>query len=268
MNDSERSLFVPINYEMLSNKKIKIRCFLNVLDNSVYYPEEDRRKLSSDKYSYSKIGKILDLDRRTVSASMNEMFKKFPQMIEQTEDGDIIIYNNQEDGQYRISTLSHRMIRDLYTCFNDNVIKLYFYLYRQYSYWTQVKKQPGFDFSLKTLCEALGYSSQSGKNYKNIRSWLAQLLLNKMIGYVAIEKQTKYGPKIYYRLLYITDYVPIELIMEEQGKSLDQCLSADITAIGGEKIIQIWGEIPQEKLEDSSLPPVEEELCNDNIFSY
>ena len=269
MESLDKKIFVPVDYDFLANKKVKVRCFLNMMDNSVYYPEEDKRVFTKSQVNYTKIGKILKMDRRTVKSSIDEMIKKFPQIIEQQENGDIIIYNNRQDGQYVISTLSHRMVKDLYTCFNDNVIKLYFYLYRQYTYWTQVRKTEGFDFTISQLCEAVGLNPTNGDNRANIRKCLGQLVLNRMICYAAIEKQTVHGNVLYYRLLNICDYVPVNLIIEEQTKQIQEKYteskavpSAD-EGEGVDKIVHVWGSVkeelkalPEEK-EENSLPGYE-----------
>lgn len=268
----DKTVFVPVDYDFLANKKVKVRCFLNMVDNSVYYPEEDKRIFSKDQVNYTKIGKILKMDRRTVKSSIDEMIKKFPQIVEQRENGDIVIYNNRQDGQYVISTLSHRMVKDLYTCFNDNVIKLYFYLYRQYTYWTQVRKAEGFDFTITQLCKALGLNPTSNHNRDNIRNWLGQLVLNKMICYAAVEKQTSYGKVLYYRLLNICDYVPVNLIIEEQTKQIQEKYieSNDVPCAdegeGVDKIVHVWGSVkeelkalPEEK-EEVSLPGYDEDF--------
>ena len=271
MESLDKKIFVPVDYDFLANKKVKVRCFLNMMDNSVYYPEEDKRVFTKSQVNYTKIGKILKMDRRTVKSSIDEMIKKFPQIIEQQENGDIIIYNNRQDGQYVISTLSHRMVKDLYTCFNDNVIKLYFYLYRQYTYWTQVRKTEGFDFTISQLCEAIGLNSTNGDNRANIRKCLGQLVLNRMICYAAIEKQTVHGNVLYYRLLNICDYVPVNLIIEEQTKQIQEKYvesksvpSAD-EGEGVDKIVHVWGSVkeelkalPEEKKEVSLLGYEEE----------
>ena len=259
----DKTVFVPVDYDFLANKKVKVRCFLNMVDNSVYYPEEDKRIFSKDQVNYTKIGKILKMDRRTVKSSIDEMIKEFPQIVEQRENGDIVIYNNRQDGQYVISTLSHRMVKDLYTCFNDNVIKLYFYLYRQYTYWTQVRKAEGFDFTITQLCKALGLNPTSNHNRDNIRNWLGQLVLNKMICYAAVEKQTNYGKVLYYRLLNICDYVPVNLIIEEQTKQIQEKYieSNDVPSAdegeGVDKIVHVWGSVKEEL---KALPEEKEEL--------
>lgn len=272
MKSLDKKIFVPVDYDFLANKKVKVRCFLNMMDNSVYYPEEDKRIFTKSQVNYTKIGKILKMDRRTVKSSIDEMIKKFPQIIEQQENGDIVIYNNRQDGQYVISTLSHRMVKDLYTCFNDNVIKLYFYLYRQYTYWTQVRKAEGFDFTISQLCEAVGLNPTNGDNRANIRKCLGQLVLNRMICYAAIEKQTVHGNVLYYRLLNICDYVPVNLIIEEQTKQIQEKYteskvvpSAD-EGEGVDKIVHVWGNVkeelkalPEEK-EEVSLPGYEEDF--------
>lgn len=276
MESLDKKIFVPVDYDFLANKKVKVRCFLNMMDNSVYYPEEDKRVFTKSQVNYTKIGKILKMDRRTVKSSIDEMIKKFPQIIEQQENGDIVIYNNRQDGQYVISTLSHRMVKDLYTCFNDNVIKLYFYLYRQYTYWTQVRKTEGFDFTISQLCEAVGLNPTNGDNRANIRKCLGQLVLNRMICYAAIEKQTVHGNVLYYRLLNICDYVPVNLIIEEQTKQIQEKYieSNDVPSAeegeGIDKIVHVWGSVkeelkalPQEK-EEVSLPGYDEK--GDFIF--
>lgn len=276
MESLDKKIFVPVDYDFLANKKVKVRCFLNMMDNSVYYPEEDKRVFTKSQVNYTKIGKILKMDRRTVKSSIDEMIKKFPQIIEQQENGDIVIYNNRQDGQYVISTLSHRMVKDLYTCFNDNVIKLYFYLYRQYTYWTQVRKTEGFDFTISQLCEAVGLNPTNGDNRANIRKCLGQLVLNRMICYAAIEKQTVHGNVLYYRLLNICDYVPVNLIIEEQTKQIQEKYieSNDVPSAeegeGVDKIVHVWGSVkeelkalPQEK-EEVSLPGYDEK--GDFIF--
>lgn len=252
MESLDKKIFVPVDYDFLANKKVKVRCFLNMMDNSVYYPEEDKRVFTKSQVNYTKIGKILKMDRRTVKSSIDEMIKKFPQIVEQQENGDIVIYNNRQDGQYVISTLSHRMVKDLYTCFNDNVIKLYFYLYRQYTYWTQVRKTEGFDFTISQLCEAVGLNPTNGDNRANIRQCLGQLVLNRMICYAAIEKQTVHGNVLYYRLLNICDYVPVNLIIEEQTKQIQEKYvesknvpSAD-EGEGVDKIVHVWGSVNEE----------------------
>ena len=271
MESLDKKIFVPVDYDFLANKKVKVRCFLNMMDNSVYYPEEDKRVFTKSQVNYTKIGKILKMDRRTVKTSIDEMIKKFPQIIEQQENGDIVIYNNRQNGQYVISTLSHRMVKDLYTCFNDNVIKLYFYLYRQYTYWTQVRKTEGFDFTISQLCEAVGLNPTNGDNRANIRKCLGQLVLNRMICYAAIEKQTVHGNVLYYRLLNICDYVPVNLIIEEQTKQIQEKYvesknvpSAD-EGEGVDKIVHVWGSVkeelkalPEDK-EEVSLPGYDEE---------
>lgn len=276
MESLDKKIFVPVDYDFLANKKVKVRCFLNMMDNSVYYPEEDKRVFTKSQVNYTKIGKILKMDRRTVKSSIDEMIKKFPQIIEQQENGDIVIYNNRQNGQYVISTLSHRMVKDLYTCFNDNVIKLYFYLYRQYTYWTQVRKTEGFDFTISQLCEAVGLNPTNGDNRANIRKCLGQLVLNRMICYAAIEKQTVHGNVLYYRLLNICDYVPVNLIIEEQTKQIQEKYvesnhvpSAD-EGEGIDKIVHVWGSVkeelkalPEEK-EEVSLPGCDEK--GDFIF--
>lgn len=272
MESLDKKIFVPVDYDFLANKKVKVRCFLNMVDNSVYYPEEDKRVFTKSQVNYTKIGKILKMDRRTVKSSIDEMIKEFPQIVEQRENGDIVIYNNRQDGQYVISTLSHRMVKDLYTCFNDNVIKLYFYLYRQYTYWTQVRKTEGFDFTISQLCEAVGLNPTNGDNRASIRKCLGQLVLNRMICYAAIEKQTVHGNVLYYRLLNICDYVPVNLIIEEQTKQIQEKYieSKDVPSMdegeGVDKIVHVWGSVkeelkalPEEK-EEISLPGYEEEF--------
>lgn len=223
MSFEDKEVFIPIDFSLLENKNFKMPIMLYIADNSVYTKDEIR--VYSEKINYSEIAKKTTLkDRRMVKKALDYLKAIDNKIVCYDETKDKIYFNNEN--QDFIVSLSHKTLKRMYTNFSDYTCKIFFYLFRQYCYWTKVRGDIGFNFTLSQLCEAIGLSPQT-KNREVVKEALNQLVINGMIGYDIIKK----GQTYYRRLTTITT----------------EFVVSDFLNMSEEKII---GGLPEEKTDN------------------
>lgn len=237
----DKGVFIPVDFDFLKDKKSKMNILFFGLDNSVWDKTSKKRVLSKDKINYAQLAREVRIvekskennkpqDPRTVKQAIQNMIKDYPNIVK--EDNGDLLFNTEMNGQNYTIALSHETIRRFYTSFNDNVTKLYIYLFRQYQYWTNVKKAPGFDFTITQLCEELGYTSNNKKNRIIIRDSLHLLVINGLITYKIVRK----GKGYYRRLIGISKTFKLLDIVEAVEEKITENLEEvnDIESLSGD----------------------------------
>lgn len=192
MSFEDKTVFIPIDFSKICDKKYKVPLMLYFADNSVYIEDEDVR-VYPEKVNYSEVARQTTLkDRKAVKRALDYLMEIDNSVVYCDESKDKICFNNNQDF---VISLSHKTLRRMYTNFSDYTCKIFLYLYRQHCYWTTVRNSSGFNFTLSQLCESIGLSPQS-KNREVVKESLNQLVINGMIGYDIIKKGNTYYRKL------------------------------------------------------------------------
>lgn len=183
-----RKVNVPINFEAISDKNFKYNFFLVMIDYSIYDEEDKCRYLERNSFSYAGLSaskiKVSD-NPRTLAKYAKHMFANHSKLIGLDEENSVVVIHN--DDRYNIA-LPHKDIKYLYYNFEDDVVKLYLFLCRQYSYWTQIRHIGYYDSTLGDLAAALGYNPRSNGVNDKIKNYLDELDKNGLISYNVVKK--------------------------------------------------------------------------------
>lgn len=237
----DQTIFVSAEYDILKDKKFKISLFTAMIDRSTYSQEATKRVLQKKDLNFSELSAHTLLGtRQAVSKSYNYMKEHYPQFI--TENGKEIIICN--DNGFTLS-IPKKTLQNLTYNFSDMAIKIYLFLFRQHKFWTEVKHDYGYDFTLGELCEGLGYRGDQHVNRQKIKMAMYTLVANGLLTITIVRK----GRGVYFRTKAISRYIVVQECFEwkEKQLGLDQYIDSK-NETGMEEELITFGPAP-EKIE-------------------
>lgn len=192
---SESKVLIPIDYEMLKCKNLKIGGFLYIAANSYYDDISNDRILPKENINYSRLASdeyySLPKDRRTVRSSFERLAKSDNCKYIRMTDKNFRFDNkwkelDKREKNDRIFTvgISTKVLNIMIENMSENALRVFFYLYREWVYWVKYRGHFGFDFSITQICNNIGYCATTKENRDMVKNSLTYL---KGCGIINIE---------------------------------------------------------------------------------
>lgn len=210
---ADSKVLIPIDYEMLKCKNLKMGGFLYIAANSYYDDITNYRILPKENINYSKLATDVyysfPKDRRTVKSSFEKLAKsKKCKYI--TETNKSYHFDNKwkqvdkREKNDKIFTvgISTKVLNIMIENMSENALRVFFYLYREWNYWVKYRGHFGFDFSITQICNSIGYCSTTKENRDVVKNSLTYL---KGCGIIDIEDSpVRKGRGEYIRLTHVS----------------------------------------------------------------
>lgn len=192
--DKEKTV-INMDKKILSTKAIKMNHQAYVSANSVYYEEDNERRIDKSEMAASRIAKeIKGASDKTIKKSLDKMLEM-----------GVVIYDEKRkvyivpDVDKNFVLVKRDTLNKLIRTFNNEITQIYLWLKNNQNMWRS--KGQNFCFSKKQIAEMLGLDSKSAINYRHIEEYLTQLIINGLISYKIVRK----GKTYYRELIFISD---------------------------------------------------------------
>ena len=216
------TVFIPIDYEVLKDKKIKLGGLIYIAINSQYDDIVDQRRFDKTDLNYSHLTEYLALNntRAAVKNSIKYLVEsEVCKYIRSNKKSRYIEYDNFFDKEtkgkgYFYLSLPVRVWEILLENMSELTLRVFFYLYREWSYWQNCRGGTVFTFSITQLCKGVGYNPTSKNNREKVEKSLTFLKASGIIDYDMKKKVPK--GKGYYIPLYSVTLDTLEKISSEE----------------------------------------------------
>lgn len=248
-NTQLSDVFIPIDYEVLKDKKIKLGGLIYVAINSHYDDIANKRKFAKEDLNYTQLTKYRAFSntRAAVKQSIEYLIKNNTcKYVRSTTHSKYIEYDNFFDDKnkgkgYFYLSLPIRVWEIMLENMSELTLRIFFYLYREWSYWDTCRGGTVFTFSISQLCKNIGYNATSENTRKNVEKSLTFLKACGIIDY-NMEKRIQKG-RGWYIPLYSVSLDKLEKISFEDEKAISNDVKTE------EDVPKTTIEIPQNILD-------------------
>lgn len=189
-------IFIPVDYDKIKDRKVKYITNLYLISNSYFDKEKKVRIFNKNQINYTDLGLSFGKDRRTIKSDLVSTIEHYSEIFSQDDQN--IYINTQAEGVSFTVALPQKTIETMLYTMNEITVRVFLYLYRQWSYWNSINHQ-GYDFAIGQLCRDIGYNPKSKGVWNAVLKAVRLLVANKIIYLDTIKK----GRYIYRRVTYV-----------------------------------------------------------------